>query len=114
VDSAASRFATDKNAADLEVETIGLEDAITATGFPRIDLLKIDIEGAEHEVFAGMSPATLSSAAFCVVECHPEPGTSSDAIVNFLRDAGFEVVALAKPQGLELLVARRPQPATSA
>ncbi len=106
-DSTATMFASDTAQGDLEVETIGLSDAIAAAAFPRVDLLKIDIEGAEYEVFAALEPEGLLSVAVCVIECHPVPGASIDSILEKLKAAGFAVTTTVKPNDLVLVTARR-------
>jgi FkbM family methyltransferase len=109
-DSAASTLTDSESTDDVEVDTIGLDEAIRMSGFPRIDLLKVDIEGAEFEVFGG-SVRPLSSVEFAVVECHPRIDSSFATVATALRAAGLEVAAVTKPQGLELLIARRRTPA---
>jgi FkbM family methyltransferase len=106
-DSAASALASEETGGDLPVETVGLADAIAGSGFPRVDLLKIDVEGAEYEVFAHLEPGTLDAVTYCVVECHPAAGVDQDAIQQLLRASGFEVDVVPKPNQLSLLVARR-------
>jgi FkbM family methyltransferase len=59
-------------------------------GFGPVDLLKLDIEGAEYDVLPHVGPATR---VLCV-EMHPTRGTRA-AVRAFraLGDAGFELVA---------------------
>lgn len=45
---------TDINGAGLSVDTISLDEFFSAGGWPRIDLVKMDIEGAEKEALDGM------------------------------------------------------------
>jgi len=106
-DSAATALVDDSARGDLDVAAVTLADAITSSGFPRIDLLKMDIEGAEHEVFGAISSDTLRLVDFWIVECHPGPGASQEAIAGVLTSAGFEVTTIAKPLGQALLIARR-------
>ena len=106
-DSAATALVEDSTRGDLDVEAVTLADAISSSGFPRFDLLKMDIEGAEHEVFGALGADTLGLVDFWIVECHPAPGASQETIVNVLTTAGFEVTTVAKPLGQALLIARR-------
>ena len=48
-------------------------------GLRSIDLLKVDIEGAEHELFAQASDAWLSATRCIVVETHERfrPGVTA-------------------------------------
>jgi FkbM family methyltransferase len=109
-DSAATALVNDSARGDLDVEAVTLADAITSSGFPRIDLLKMDIEGAEHEVFRAISVHTLRLVDFWIVEYHPAPGASQEAIAEVLTTAGCEVTAIAKPLGQALLIARQSSP----
>src|SRR2546425_942181 len=79
-------------------------------GFPRIDLLKMDIEGAEHEVFGAVTAETLRLVDFWMIERHPVPNAVNDDIAGLLLSAGFDVSTVAKPLGLELITARRRAP----
>jgi FkbM family methyltransferase len=106
-DSAATALVRDGVEGDVVVETLDLADAIEVSGFPRVDVLMMDVEGAEHEVMASAGVETLHRVGLWFVECHPVPGTVPGAIAERLREAGFEVAALSKPQGQELLIARR-------
>jgi len=92
---------------DFQVEAIDLAGAITASEFPHIDLVKLDIEGAEYEVFQNALPEVLQAPRYWVVECHKAEGMPWDAVETALTSAGFEVATIAKPQGQKLLVARR-------
>jgi FkbM family methyltransferase len=106
-DSAATALVDMPASGDVEVEALTLSDLIEATGFPRIDVLKMDIEGAEHEVFAGADENALRSVAAWIIECHPIPGAEIERIAGSLRAAVFELSTVAKPLGQELLIARR-------
>src|ERR1700730_14441279 len=70
-DSAATALVGDHVTGDLEVDAVGLADVIDGSGFPRIDLFKMDIEGAEHEVFASAHEDALRSVANGIIESHP-------------------------------------------
>ena len=70
-------------------------------------LLQMDIEGAEHEVFGGITRETLRLVNHWVVECHPAPGTTPETISRILSSASFDVERVDKPLGMALLFARR-------
>jgi FkbM family methyltransferase len=67
--------------------TVTLEDVMTEFEFPRIDLLKLDCEGAEHEIVAQMADETLAGITYIVGEIH------SDFTLGELRlkGAGFKI-----------------------
>jgi len=69
-------------------------DGLTADA-PRVDLLKIDVEGAEYDVLRGMRDGLASSRYGAIVlELHPEllraRGVEPVTCIDLLRDAGYE------------------------
>jgi FkbM family methyltransferase len=70
-----------------EVETITLEEIVDYYG--SIDLLKIDIEGEEFELFNHIDLETLNCIKMIVGEIHLQHGDIG-SIVNKLKFAGFK------------------------
>lgn len=75
------------------VDTVTLDDAVeTLDG--RVELLKMDIEGAELGVLRAASPATLARVDRLVVECHSASVSSTDEVaaevVELLERHGFD------------------------
>ena len=69
------------------VKSIGLNDLIKE----KVDLVKIDVEGAEYEIFEGASGKTLKKVNFFLIEFHNNfGGILRDDILNKLEDNGFE------------------------
>jgi FkbM family methyltransferase len=62
-----------------------------------IDLCKIDIEGAEYEMFDSLSPASFARIKALVIEIHDMPGRKPADALKFLEDCGFEAVAPTRP-----------------
>lgn len=62
---------------------------------PGPDIVKIDVEGAEHEVLQGMAQLLGDSSPDVYVELHPElladRGTDVSAVTSLLADAGLEL-----------------------
>ena len=75
------------------VDTLGLAELIAATGFPRVDLLKIDTEGSEYEVFRRDRARYPDGVEMIFVECHPVPGRSPSELIGRLQSLGFDVAA---------------------
>ena len=75
------------------VESIRLDDFVASQGIVRIDLLKMDIEGAEVEVFDSLSDEFLRGIGQLSVEFHDFCGLASEAdvarIVARLEGLGF-------------------------
>jgi FkbM family methyltransferase len=88
------------------VDTVTLDDLVSSSGFAHLDLLKMDIEGAEGEVFKTVSTETLKRIGTAIIECHPSAGVDSRFIAARLSDAGFRVVCDSR-----LVVGWRPSPA---
>jgi FkbM family methyltransferase len=81
---------------------------------PPPTVVKIDVEGAEGKVLAGLS-ATLASGSVRMICCEVHPhllplfGTSAGAVESVLRASGFQI-ALRYPRGTEYhLLAILPQ-----
>ena len=68
-------------------------DAITA-GLERIDLMKIDLEGAEAMALEG-AQAMLQRTRRVIFEARPDD-TGVSATVNALRGAGFAITPIDK------------------
>src|SRR3954470_14146073 len=60
----------ESGATTIEVEGVSLEGFIAANHIPQVDLLKVDIEGAEIAMFDSASDQTLRSIAQITVEFH--------------------------------------------
>jgi FkbM family methyltransferase len=71
------------------VETITLDELLDRSDFPTVDLLKMDIEGAEREVFDTVQPQTLRRIGAAIVEWHPFAGTRVDDLREKLQQAGM-------------------------
>ena len=79
------------------VETTTLDDVIESVG--HVDLLKLDIEGSEYEVFAACRSA-LREIAKITAEIHIYTDAHKlglKKLVTSLRENGFEVVTMQSP-----------------
>lgn len=76
------------------LETV--EAVATREGVKRIDLLKVDVEGAELQVLQGLGPATWAKVRQVVLEGHDMDGRL-DAIKLLLRQNGFDRVTSEVP-----------------
>jgi FkbM family methyltransferase len=78
--------------ADYEVETTTLDSVVAEAG--HVDLLKMDIEGAEYDVFPHCEAGTLRRIEKIVAEVHvfaPDHARRLEGIVRQLKDSGFSV-----------------------
>jgi FkbM family methyltransferase len=108
-DSAASGLVLDVAIGDVQVEAVDLAGAIAAAGFPHVDVVKMDIEGAEYEVFESGAAGMIQTPDYWVVECHPVDGIPIDSVERALESAGYEVAIVVKPYGQQLVIGRRPR-----
>jgi FkbM family methyltransferase len=63
-------------------------------GHDRIDLLKLDIEGAEHEVVASMLETGIRPRVLCMEIDQPAPARQVLGVVRLLRSAQYDLVAI--------------------
>jgi FkbM family methyltransferase len=79
-----------------DVEVLDFRSVLESLKIDRIDLVKVDIEGAEVEVFASASDADLCKCTQITVEFHdflyPEQRVQVESIKRRLRSLGFRVV----------------------
>jgi FkbM family methyltransferase len=74
------------------VTAVTLEELIARSGYDRVDLLKMDVEGAEQEIFASVQTPTLEKIGTAIIECHPFAGTEASKIAGQLEQAGMHVI----------------------
>jgi len=89
------------------VAAITMAEAIAESGFPQVDLLKVDVEGAEEEIFGELQPEVLASVRALLIECHPPAATGlANLIEPVLYGSGFTVSRRPK-KSHALLIGRR-------
>ena len=71
--------------------TISVEDIFKREGLSRIDFLKLDCEGAEHDILRSMSLETASNIIGMAMETHRVPSAFSIDIPLRLKELGFEI-----------------------
>jgi FkbM family methyltransferase len=79
----------------IEVQAVTLDGYCSAAGVDRIDLLKIDVEGAEFEVLKGarqlLSERRVERCVFEWGQTSLEIGVSGDDFRSFLGEVGYGV-----------------------
>jgi FkbM family methyltransferase len=67
-------------------------DGIYESCFPDevIDLCKIDVEGAEFEVFSGAQSNQIRNVKYLLIEIHHNDSYNRQTLIDKLIDAGFE------------------------
>lgn len=90
----------------IDVKAISLDEVI---GYKKVDLLKIDVEGAEQRVLSGAKQLLNRSEGFprfISLECHPYMWkafqTSSEDILSILRNASYSIEMPTLQDGVQL------------
>lgn len=73
----------------LKVETSTLKDFLDKIGKDEVDMLKIDIEGGEHEVFMSSTPETLQRIKYIAMEYHPK--APKQPLFDKITSSNFEL-----------------------
>lgn len=85
----------DENSSSYEVEAITLEDALDLTGSNFVDLVKVDIEGAEFEVLESASAETIKRVHSFLIELHSfyfdDGDLRESKLISKLFEAGYSV-----------------------
>jgi FkbM family methyltransferase len=85
------------SAAAMEVPAVTLDDLCREQGVTRVDLLKMNIEGAERFALPGAEEVLAHTRHVCVA-CHDflaerDPSLATmEFVIEFLRERGFEVI----------------------
>ncbi len=99
--------AIEKGGGSVEVRAMTLSELLASGGIEHVDLLKLDVEGAEYEVIKEIHLDLLRGAGVIMIECHDVPGQSPALIVDKLRAAGASVASDLEASGM-LLAWREP------
>jgi FkbM family methyltransferase len=82
----------------LPVDGITLEEAFHKAGFPHCDLLKVDCEGGEYDIFLQTPAAVLRKVDRIAMEYHDGCTPHSHGeLADYLRDSGFSVRLRSNP-----------------
>lgn len=76
------------------VPTVTLDDFMAARGLGRLDLIKIDVEGAERRVLEGASHTLAACKPRLVFESGHESAEDRTAIAELLDGAGYDLVGV--------------------
>ena len=85
-----------KKASSIDVEGVTLDSLVAAAGSDTVDLVKMDIEGAELEVLPSADPETLARIKQIAVEFHdfwyPELSEKTENVKRQLQNHGFDMI----------------------
>ena len=95
----------------IEIQGLSLAELLETESIPHVDFLKVDIEGAEIEVFNSCSDAFLRSLDQITVEFHEWAGVSSETevtdVVRRLQALGFFVFKVSRTNFSDVLFVHR-------
>ncbi len=108
-----SRAVSGNAAADFEVQSVGLDAALDAERLGEVQLVKIDVEGGEAGVLAGMTSGLARGRyRHVLLECHPAllaaRGESASACVDQLTGAGYRAWVIDHSPAAHRRAARNP------
>ncbi|HUO04952.1 MAG TPA: FkbM family methyltransferase [Candidatus Binataceae bacterium] len=93
------------------IKAMTIDEILKESGQTRIDLLKLDVEGAEREIFSGEC-AWLDRVGFIAIEIHDRMKPDcSEAVYTATRRHGFERIG---QRGENVILGRPAPPAQSA
>ena len=82
----------------IQVPERTLDSVLAENGVTSVDLIKIDVEGAETEVLKGMRDTlTANPNVLILLEIHPQFGVDPAAVQALLTDLGCSAYSLAAP-----------------
>ena len=101
--------------ADFECEAMAVDEALDADRVHHVDLIKIDVEGAEVDVLAGMRRGLREHRyARVLLECHvdllAQRGESTSSCFLPLTDAGYRLFLVTHTPAMHRLASRQTVP----
>lgn len=91
----------------IEIECVNLEKILTENNLEKIDLLKIDCEGAEYEILLKTKEKAMKKINKIAMEYHTIKGHNIEELVSFLGKNGFAVKKLPLSETLGQIYASR-------
>lgn len=75
----------------IDISVIRLQDIFTYCKIDHIDFLKMDIEGAEYDIFTHTSSRIFSKIKFISMEYHNVNNMNAEILIKILKRSKFEV-----------------------
>ena len=95
VEGHVSHSATDLHGTGVafEADVRSVTSLMQELGHDRVDLLKLSVEGAEHEIIRGTLDTGIEAPVVCVEYAQPAAPGAAESSHDRLKRAGYEVVA---------------------
>ena len=76
-----------------ELETLTFDDVVAMTfGNSVVDICKMDIEGAEFEIFESETAQSLTQVRFLLIEIHHDSSRNRTSLIQRINDLGFSEI----------------------
>lgn len=73
---------------EVTVDCVTFDDAVAEAG-ESVQLVKIDVEGAEYDIILRSKPTSWGNVRKVVMEYHPVPGHSLEELITFFASVGI-------------------------
>lgn len=87
---------------DIKVSIKRMDDLAEQMNLPSVDIVKMDIEGAEHEALLGMESILKKHHPILIVEVHnrflPLFGTTAQDLLNWLKSLNYQITPVDSTQ----------------
>ncbi|MCK9375551.1 MAG: FkbM family methyltransferase [Syntrophobacterales bacterium] len=94
-----------RNQGDITVEVKTLDNLLKNDNCNNVDMIKIDVEGAELKVLKGSyQTLTKNHDIIVLVDIHPTLGVDPNEVGNSLRELGFDLYQMVAPFNIPLNV----------
>jgi FkbM family methyltransferase len=103
----ASRVKEPATVTTQEVDCLTLDDLFTRCGISRCNFMKVDVEGAEFEIFAAASRQTFDKIDVIAMEYHEHEDRRHEELSELLESHGYSVRIPEPRNDLGMIYARR-------
>ena len=88
----------DREEGEITIQTQKLDSIIDALNLTRIDVMKIDVEGAEYDLIKGGEKAIEKFRPIIFMDLHPELGVDVHKIYEFFKSRKFFISPISSPE----------------
>jgi len=92
----------DTDAKTIKVQTTSLERILKQNHLSSVDLIKLDVEGAEYQILESTPKETFARIRAIACETHKIEGHSPEELKRFLESIGYKVLLTKNPRVQEL------------